>query len=226
HGSAARTGRPRSRYQPSPGRLPRATPPQAAAIGATVLFLAGAWTGGPAPGRVLSGLALVLGGLAARAALVRGGRRRRERAVARTVPDLVDLFVVAASAGHPVPSCLRAVADRAPPPLRAVVASARDRVAQGEGVAVALGEVAEVLGPHAGPLVDALVDSHRTGAPLVASLDRAAEAARDVRRRRAEERARRLPVTLLFPLVCCVLPAFGCLAVIPLLVASLRSLAG
>jgi hypothetical protein len=45
-----------------------------------------------------------------------------------------------------------------------------------------------------------------------------------LRRRRAEEDARRLPVQLLFPLVLCVLPAFGLLAVVPLLLASLQSL--
>ena len=45
-----------------------------------------------------------------------------------------------------------------------------------------------------------------------------------LRRREAEERARRLPVQLLFPLVVCVLPAFGLLAVVPLLAGSLPAL--
>lgn len=194
------------------------------AAGAALLFVLGVGSAASVAGRLLSGLALALGGIAARAASRRSGRRRRERAMAVAVPEVVDLFVVAASAGHTVPWCLRVVADRAPPPVRSVLATARDRVGRGETMIVALAEVGRALGPPAVPLVAALVDSHRTGAPLGPSLDRAAEAARDVRRRRAEERARRLPVTLLFPLVCCVLPAFGLLAVVPLLVASLGSL--
>ena len=45
-----------------------------------------------------------------------------------------------------------------------------------------------------------------------------------MRRRRAEEAARRLPVQLLFPLVLCVLPAFVLLAVVPLLLAAVPQL--
>ena len=74
------------------------------------------------------------------------------------------------------------------------------------------------------PLASALRGAARYGAPLGASLERVAVDARILRRRRAEEDARRLPVQLLFPLVLCVLPAFGLLAVVPLLLASLRSL--
>ena len=69
-----------------------------------------------------------------------------------------------------------------------------------------------------------LVASERYGVPLTEGLDRVAREARLERRRRAEERARRLPVLLLFPLVLCVLPAFGLLTVVPLLVGSLPDL--
>jgi tight adherence protein C len=44
------------------------------------------------------------------------------------------------------------------------------------------------------------------------------------RRRRAEAAARRVPVKLLFPLVLCVLPAFGLLTVVPLLAGAATSL--
>ena len=42
--------------------------------------------------------------------------------------------------------------------------------------------------------------------------------------RRAASSARRVPVTLLFPLVFCTLPAFALLTVAPLLAGGLRSL--
>ncbi|HEY4378606.1 MAG TPA: type II secretion system F family protein, partial [Acidimicrobiales bacterium] len=102
--------------------------------------------------------------------------------------------------------------------------AAHRRQVLGEPVAVALESVAADLGPALQPLVRALDASDRYGAPLVPALDRLAGEARIARRRRAEEAARRLPVSLLFPLVCCSLPAFGLLTVVPLLVSALRSL--
>jgi len=58
-----------------------------------------------------------------------------------------------------------------------------------------------------------LAGAERYGTPLLPALDRLALDARLDRRRRAEEAARRVPVKLLFPLVLCVLPAFGLLTV-------------
>jgi pilus assembly protein TadC len=55
-------------------------------------------------------------------------------------------------------------------------------------------------------------------------LDRVSVDCRLRRRRAAEEAARRLPVTLLFPLVLTTLPAFALLTIVPLLVGSFSSL--
>ena len=85
-------------------------------------------------------------------------------------------------------------------------------------------EALDDLGDAAVPLVAALRGSARYGTPLRGPLEQVAADARTMRRRRAEEEARTLPVRLLLPLVLCILPAFGLLAVVPLLVASLRAL--
>jgi tight adherence protein C len=69
-----------------------------------------------------------------------------------------------------------------------------------------------------------LVGAERYGTPLLPGLDRLAVDARLDRRRRAEEAARRVPVKLLFPLVLCVLPAFGLLTMTPLLAGALDAL--
>jgi tight adherence protein C len=70
----------------------------------------------------------------------------------------------------------------------------------------------------------ALADSSRHGTALGPSLDRLAIEARTARRHRAEERARRVPILLLFPLVTCTLPALGLLTIAPLAVGALRDL--
>ena len=80
------------------------------------------------------------------------------------------------------------------------------------------------VGEAARPLVQVLVDSSAHGAPITTSLDRLGDEARAVRRRAAAQRARRLPVLLLFPLVLCILPAFVLLTVVPLLVGTFSGL--
>ena len=156
-------------------------------------------------------------------------RRRRERRAAEAgliaeVPDLVDLFRVAAGAGLTVHHAIEAVRGVSVGPVALALGTVRRRVAYGERLSDALPELAGALGEPTRPLVAALVSAERDGAPFRDPLERAATIARDVRRRRAEETARRVPVQLLFPLVACVLPAFALLTVVPLLAGTLRTL--
>ena len=153
-------------------------------------------------------------------------RRRRAATEARLhdqLPDVVDLLALTAGAGLPVGAALQALGDRPGGPLGAALARAGAHVRHGGSTAEALGLLgAEV--PATRPLVDALAQHDRYGSPLVPALERVAIEARARRRRRAEEAARRLPVTLLLPLVLTTFPAFVLLTVIPLLAGSLGSL--
>jgi tight adherence protein C len=139
------------------------------------------------------------------------------------LPDVVDLVALTTAAGLPVAASLAAIGDRPGGPLGQAVARAAALVEAGASTAEALAVLA-VAGPPVRPLVDALAHHDRYGTPLVPALDRVAVEARARRRRRSEEAARRLPVTLLFPLVLTVFPAFVLLTVVPLLAGSLGSL--
>jgi tight adherence protein C len=154
-------------------------------------------------------------------------RRRTRRATetsARELADVIDLFALATGSGLNLRLAIVAVASRAPPswsePLNATVA----RIDRGIGVADALDDLPATTGEHAHALVSVLVSSERYGTTLLPALDRLAGEARLDRRRRAEEAARRVPVKLLFPLVLCILPAFGALTVAPLLAGAFGSL--
>lgn len=155
-------------------------------------------------------------------------RRRAERArtaqVLRDLPEIVDLVHLAVGAGLTVPLAVAAVAARAHGPLADELRRAMDEVAMGSRLADALGEVPGRAGEATRPLVAALVESDRYGAPLAEALARLAGDVRADRRRRAEEAARRVPVKLLFPLVSCVLPAFGLLTLAPLLAGAFTAL--
>ncbi|MCU1454937.1 MAG: gspF [Acidimicrobiales bacterium] len=168
---------------------------------------------------------VVAAAVALGASLARRAEQRREvAAVIVTLPEVVDLFALAAQAGQPVSSSLGTVAARASGPIALALRDAERRRGLGLPVAEALEVVAERAGDPIRPLVAALTASDRYGTPLVPALERLAAEARLSRRRRAEEAARRLPVTLLFPLVCCTLPAFALLTVVPLVASALRAL--
>ena len=173
---------------------------------------------GVATVRPTAALLLALVAIALPRVRERTRRRRRGDDIARAVPDVADLFLVAATGGLTVPLAVRAVAERAPPgPLSHELRRAAVEADAGRLVSDALLALVERTSEEVRPLVATLVSSDRYGTPLVSGLERAADDARRRRQRRAEERARRVPVLLLLPLITCVLPAFALLTVAPLI---------
>jgi tight adherence protein C len=170
------------------------------------------------------GLASMVGVWAVPVARARRSRRRHETEVRRSLPEVADLLVVAVGAGLTVHLAVAAVARRATGPVAGSLRQAVDEAALGRRLADALADVPDRVGEATRPLVAALVAAERYGGPLLDRLTRLADEARADGRRRAEEAARRVPVTLLFPLVFCTLPAFALLTVAPLFAGGLRSL--
>ena len=162
-------------------------------------------------GRVVRGL------LAARAA------RRRETRIARELPAAIDLLAVAVSAGSTPFGAVETAARWAPPTVAASFLAVIATCRLGASFDVALANAA-LRDPGLAPLTSVLATGARLGAAVNDSLARlAAESRRDLRRR-AEARARTVPVRLLFPLVFLVLPAFGLLTVVPAVAAGFRGL--
>lgn len=227
-----------ARLRSAPAAVRRHRPPPLVVIGRAVLRPAGRGASDIAARRAGAGvvatvLALVhpLFGAVAAAGFATDDvlRRRRQAAGAgsaalRSLPDAVELLGVAARAGLPAAAAIDAVAERAPPPWDEALAAVRTRAARGERLVEALDALVDVAGEPARPLRAVLRSSVDDGASLPPSLDRLAVDARDVRRRQAEEAARRIPVRLLLPLVACSLPAFALLSIVPILAGALGSL--
>jgi Flp pilus assembly protein TadB len=152
-------------------------------------------------------------------------RRRRARgaheALLRELPIVVDLVAVAVGAGCTPYLAIELTASFAPARSRPLLVDTLRRCSLGMSFDDSLRELgrrAEVLRP----LAETLRTTTRLGAPIGPALTRlAAEVRADVRRR-AETRARTIPVRLCFPLVGCVLPAFACLTVVPVVLDGLR----
>lgn len=145
---------------------------------------------------------------------------RAAEAVADDVPDVVELMLVAASSGGNVRHAIEVAVSRSDGPAGELLRRALHDVWTGQRLGEALlsslddldARTAEVIRP----VVSALVDCEHYGTPLVPTLQRLADDLRIHRQRRAEARARRVPVRLLLPLVLCVLPSFALLTVAPL----------
>jgi Type II secretion system (T2SS), protein F len=144
-------------------------------------------------------------------------RRRLDRLASAALPETLDLLRVAIGSGlAPAQALAEIVADGPVPAtsrLRPVLDLSRSGLSFTEACTrVAAGD------PVVAEVVTLLGDGTRTGAALGEALERLADERAAAHRRRAEERARAVPVKLLFPLVCCTLPGFVLLAVVPALI--------
>jgi tight adherence protein C len=172
----------------------------------------------------------VIGVIAVSVAVIRRARRgiRREqdrlKRVEKTLPEAIDLLALVVSAGVPPRGAMTMAAPRCPSPHREAWFDVIARVEAGQAFTDALETITATLGAPARPMVSALLAAERDGVALAPALDRCGAEAHRRRRVRAEEAARRVPVLMLFPLVCCVLPAFGLLTVVPLLAGSVADL--
>lgn len=149
---------------------------------------------------------------------------RRERrdadVIVRELPLVLDLLQVAVSAGCTPYRALELTVRWGPPRAGSAFGTALDATRVGSSLHDALDALA-VEAPALTPVTDVLLASDKLGAPAGPALTRLAHDVRADLRRRAEARARTLPVKLLFPLVFLVLPAFGLLTVVPALLTAL-----
>lgn len=179
-------------------------------------------------GSLLGPAGLVLAGLGAYARSVMRRRRRhlqREQQIRTGLAEVVDLFAVSLASGHNLYAATDQVARWSRDPFSAAFASCVSAVDLGQPLSDSLEQVPRQLGLALQPLVGALVAHDRYGAPISQNLAALAGECRRTQRHQAEVLARRLPVTLLGPLVVCVLPAFLLLTVVPLVVDTVGSFA-
>lgn len=150
--------------------------------------------------------------------------RRRTAELDGQFADAVDLVLLALRCGHLPLEAVRLAIPRMGAGTRYAFEEVDRRVRLGQRFADALEALPAAMGARAHALADAFAAADRDGLPLAPVLERLASEARHDRRRRADARARQLPVRLAFPLVLCTLPSFVLLAVAPLLLAALHAI--
>ncbi len=143
--------------------------------------------------------------------------RKAQAAITNELPEATELLRLAISSGLNIHQSVVAVAKRLFGPVGRGLASVAQQVDSGKRLGEALETLPHTVGEPIRPLVRVLIDSDRYGTDLEPALAQLAADSRLMRRRHAEELARKLPLRLLGPLVFCILPAFVLLTLAPVL---------
>lgn len=141
--------------------------------------------------------------------LVLGARgRERQKEIARSFPGVLDQLTICVEAGLGLDAAIARAAHSGKGPLAEELARVLQDIQLGVSRQDALeAMVARTDVPDIRHFVVALGQAGRYGVPIVQALRVQATEAREKRKTRAEERAQKMSVKLLFPLVFCILPA-------------------
>ncbi len=138
--------------------------------------------------------------------------KRRTTAIARALPDALDLLVVCTEAGLGLAAAIQRVADDlavSHPLLCEELTLFNMQTRAGMDNREALRDLEDRTGVEdVRALVTTLLQSMRFGTSVAATLRIYSEELRDKRMQRAEERAAKVGTKMLFPLVLCIFPSF------------------
>ncbi len=148
---------------------------------------------------------------------------RRERELARRdLPHVAGLLADALGSGQAPVDALTVVAGALPGPASARLAALVPRLRLGVDPHQVWSDLAS--DPALAPLGRALSRAHRTGAPVVAAVERLADELARSARADVEDRARAVGVKAAVPLGLCLLPAFVLIGIVPVVAGLLTSL--
>lgn len=148
----------------------------------------------------------------------------RAAAVEAGLDFTIDLVAVVLGSGGTIRGAIETVSRTGPSSVRVAFRAILDRCESGALLADALTPASDELGPAFHSLIGALAAAERDGAPVALTLQYLAEEAEQVRRWRTEAIAKRVSVSMLAPLVICLLPAVLVGAIVPLVIVSVRQL--
>ncbi len=166
-----------------------------------------AFLANPSVGTTVLAIALFFGGYFSVDYLMDLRARERQSTIERELPDLLDQITICVEAGLGFEAAMAKVAENDGPlpaelgrTLQDIqIGITRDRALEG---LLARTDVTDLR-----TFVHAFVQAERYGIPVAHVLRVQADEMREKRRVRAEERAMKMPVKIVFPVVMCILPA-------------------
>ena len=191
---------------------------QALLVGGAVLFsLLVTAASGAAIGTSIVLVAVAAGtALLAPRALLSNRARARLESIDREMPELVDLLVVAIEAGLGLFAALDHATARMTGPLRDELRLVLQEQGLGATTAETLGRLGERCDTKGvKSFCRTLIQGERLGASIGQSMRAIAVEMRKQRKADAEERAQKMPVKILIPLVFCIFPAMFVVILVP-----------
>jgi Flp pilus assembly protein TadB len=207
---------------PAPRRPPSRSPrgwrlPAAVMAGAG----AAAFLGGPAA--PLAGVVVGVGTWVVAGRIEPRAVRLRREEVRRDLPHVVTLLGAALQSGAAPGAAIELVCRALPGAAADLLGPVAARLALGGDPVAVWSALAD--DPAIGPLGRTMARAHRSGAPVVAAVDRLSEELARRARADVEDRARAVGVRAAVPLGVCLLPAFLLLGIVPLVAGLAQSIA-
>jgi len=195
-----------------------------APLTAAAVLLAGLWAGAdPVPFRIVPGAALVMVCFFLPDLLVYNAGVKRQEEIQLALPDTLDQMTISVEAGLGFSAAMGKAAAGGKGPLAEELVRTLQDISIGRSRADAYLALAErTTSPDLRRFSRAIVQADSYGVAVVDALRVQAAELRLRRRQRAEQKARAIPVKVLFPLVFCILPVMFIVLLTP---AALRMIA-
>jgi len=139
--------------------------------------------------------------------LVYNAGSKRQEKIRKALPDALDMLTVCVEAGLGFDAALAQVSRNTNGPLAAEFARVLQEMQIGKSRSSALRAMTQrTTLPELRAFVSALIQASELGITMATVLREQAKELRVRRRQRAEERAQKVPVKILFPLIFCIFP--------------------
>jgi tight adherence protein C len=133
---------------------------------------------------------------------------KRQTELSRGLADALDMLTVCVEAGQGFDAAILQVARSVTGPIAGEFARVLSEIQIGKSRAEAFASLGErTTAPEIQTFVSTLVQADRLGLPVAVVLREQTKEMRVVRRQRAEEKAQKVTVKILFPLLVCIFPA-------------------
>ena len=197
----------------------------AVALSLTILWLIPAG-GGSLIFAVVLAVAAGVGGWFAPVYYIELKRRKRMEQIDKQMPDMIDLLVVTIEAGLGILASMRVASESMSDPLGQELRL----TLQEQRMGLSVGQAIESLGRRADStnvriFVRAITQGERLGVSIGTTMRNLSVEMRKRRRAMAEERAQKMPIKMLFPLIFFIFPALFIVILTPMIISIVDALA-